>query len=354
MKSKMKAALFYGDSQDLRLEEVDIPEPGDGDIVIKVRVCGICGSDTRYYFHGNEPRYKKPVILGHEVVGKIHKMGKDVEGFSQGERVAVAPIYGCGKCDLCLSGYENLCRDVVVFGTNFNAGFAEYMLIPQKGIERGVLVKLDDRISDKAATMLEPFSCALHGLRKIVINPGDAMIIFGSGPLGLAYLQLAKKLGVGKVAVVARAKDKLKRALEFGADIVFSTEEEGWMDKARDYFEGNGIDIAVTAASTVEVLEYSIDLVKRGGKVLIFSGLPTGTKLTIDPNYLHYNEITLYGSIDSTVDDYTRTALMAPYLGLDRFATHSFSLDKVKEGFEATKEKDRLRINLDIINPGKV
>lgn len=354
MKSKMKAALFYGDSQDLRLEEVDIPEPGDGDIVIKVRVCGICGSDTRYYFHGNEPRYKKPVILGHEVVGEIHKMGKDVEGFSQDERVAVAPIYGCGKCDLCLSGYENLCRDVVVFGTNFNAGFAEYMLIPQKGIERGVLVKLDDRISDKAATMLEPFSCALHGLRRIVINPGDTMIIFGSGPLGLAYLLLAKKLGAGKVAVVARAKDKLKRALEFGADIVFSTEQEGWMDKAQDYFKGNGIDIAVTAASTVEVLEYSIDLVKRGGKVLIFSGLPTGTKLTIDPNYLHYNEITLYGSIDSTVDDYTRTALMAPYLGLDRFATHSFPLEEVKEGFEATKEKDRLRINLDIINPEKV
>ncbi len=349
MNKKMKAALFYGDKEDLRLEEVDIPEPGNGDIVIKVRVCGICGSDTRYYFHGNEPRYNRPVILGHEVVGNIYKMGKNVKEFSLGERVAVAPIYGCGKCDLCLSGHENLCRDVVVFGTNFAGGFAQYMLIPEKGIERGVLVKLDDRISDKAATMLEPFSCALHGLRKISINPGDTMIIFGSGPLGLAYLLLSKKLGAGKVAVVARAQDKLKRALEFGADITFSTEQVGWMDKVRDYFGGTGINIAVTAASTLPVLEYSINLVKRGSKVLIFSGLPTGAKLTIDPNYLHYNEITLYGSIDSTIDDYTRTALMAPYLGLDRFATHSFPLDRVKEGFEATKEKDRLRVNLDII-----
>ena len=353
MKNKMKAALFYGDSQDLRLEEVDIPEPGNGDIVIKVRVCGICGSDTRYYFHGNEPRYKKPVILGHEVVGEVYKIGDNVEGYSVGQRVAVAPIYGCGKCYLCLSGYENLCRDVVVFGTNFNAGFAEYMLIPQKGIERGVLVKLDDSISDSAATMLEPFSCALHGLRKIGINPGDTMIIFGSGPLGLAYLLLAKKLGAGKVAVVARAKDKLKRALEFGADITFSTNGGNWTESVRKYFGDRGIDIAVTAASTIEVLEYSIELIKRNGKVLIFSGLPTGSKLTINPNYLHYNEITLYGSIDSTIDDYTRTTLMAPYLGLDRFATHSFSLDKVKEGFEATKEKDRLRVTLDIINPEK-
>jgi len=350
LKEMMKAALFYGDREDLRLEEVPVPEVGDGDILLKIRICGICGSDSRYYFHGNEPRYKKPVILGHEVVGNIYRMGKDVKGYSTGERVAVAPIYGCGKCGHCLSGLENLCRHVVVFGTNFDGGFAQYMLIPQKGIERGVLVKLADTVADEAATMLEPFSCALHGLRKIGIGPGDTAAVFGSGPLGLAFLLLLKKLGAGKVAVIARAGDKLQRAEEFGADATFSTREEGWKEKVRGYFKDDGINITVTAASTLPVLEYSMELVKRGGKILVFSGLPTGTKIEVDPNYLHYNELSINGTIDSTIDDYKRMALMAPYLGLERFATHMFSFDEIRKGFQATRDKDRLRINIRIMD----
>ena len=349
MKEKMKAAFFYGDKRDLRLQETDIPEPGNSDILIKVRICGICGSDSRYYFYGNEPRYKKPVILGHEVVGNIYKMGKSVRGYSIGERVAVAPIFGCGKCDRCLSGFENLCEEVVVFGTNYNGGFAEYMLIPGKGIERGVLVKLEDSVLDAAATMLEPFSCALHGLRKIGIQPGDTVLIFGSGPLGLAFLLLSKRLGAGKVAIIARTNDKLKRAKKFGADNTFSTSEEDWMGKVREYFGDSGINVAITAASTLPVLKYSIKLVKRGGNVLLFSCLPAGSKINLDPNYIHYNEISICGTIDSTIDDYKRMALIAPYLGLERFETHKFSLDEIEKGFEATREKDRLRINIDVM-----
>jgi L-iditol 2-dehydrogenase len=237
-----------------------------------------------------------------------------------------------------------------VFGTNYDAGFAEYMLVPEKGVERGVLVKLDDSLPDEAATMLEPLSCALHGIRKMGIEPGDTSIIFGSGPLGLGFLLLLKKLGAGKVAVIARSGDKLKRAVEFGADITFSTKTEGWKNKVRNYFGEEGIKSAITAGSTLPILEYSIDLVKRGGKVLIFSGLPTGTSLNIDPNYLHYNELSIYGTIDSTIDDYKRIALLAPYLGLERFATHSYTLGQVKEGFEATKKADRLRVNLNVAN----
>jgi L-iditol 2-dehydrogenase len=345
----VKAAIFYGNKRDLQLIDMDVPEPGDGDIIIKVRICGICGSDSRYYFHGHEPRYKNPIILGHEVIGNIYRIGKNVRGYSIGERVAVAPIYGCGKCDLCLSGFENLCRDVVVFGTNFDGGFAEYMLIPEKGIERGVLVKVDESIPDEAATMFEPFSCALHGLRKLDIRPGDSAIIFGSGPLGLAFLLLLKRLGAGKVGVVARKEDKLKRAKNFGADKTFSTKIKGWKDNINNYFGESGIDIAVTAASTLPALQDSIELVKRNGRILIFSGLPEGTRITLDPNYLHYNELTIMGTIDSTIDDYRCVSILAPYLGLERFATHIFPLAEIKSGFEATKQKDRLRVNIRVM-----
>ena len=142
MKDQMKAALFYGAKEDMRIESAAIPDIDDGDILLKVRACGICGSDARSYFNGIEERYKIPVIFGHELTAEVHKIGSKVEGYKTGERVVVAPIYGCGQCEFCVSGKENLCENVVVFGCTFDGGFAEYMRIPQKGVSRGVLVPL--------------------------------------------------------------------------------------------------------------------------------------------------------------------------------------------------------------------
>lgn len=348
MKKKMKAALFYGDKEDLRIEEIDVPELGDGDILVKVRTCGICGSDARYYLNGNEVRYKKPVILGHEVIADIDSIGKDVKNFKPGDRVAVAPIYGCGKCGLCTSGNENLCQDVVVFGCTYDGGFVENMFIPEKGVERGVLVKIDDSISNKAGTMIEPFSCVLHGLRRIQIQPGDTVAIFGAGPIGLAHLVTSKKIGAGIVAIIDINEKRLKEAKEYGADIIINGGNDGWKEETMEYFGGEGVDHVVTAAPSLAAVENSLKIIKSSGKILLFGGLPHGSILTLDPNFIHYNEITITGSIDSTIDDFKRTAAMAPYLDLERFITHSFSLEKLSEGMEVMKRKEGLKVIVDI------
>lgn len=348
MKGKMKAALFYGQSESIRLEMIDIPEIGDGDILLKVKACGICGSDVRTYFNGIEDRYKIPVILGHEIIAEVYKVGDKVNDYKPGERVVVAPIYGCGHCEFCLSGRENLCEDIVVFGCNFDGAFAEYMKIPAKGVERGALIKLGDELTDKEGTMIESFSCCLHGLRRLRIKPGNSVIIFGSGPIGLAHMVLAKRFGAEKVAIVDIIKDRLKQATSFGADITINAMENNWKDTVFHYFGKNGIDFVITAAPSIETLKNSLKLVKKGGSILIFGGLPSKNMLSCDPNFIHYNEITITGSIDATTDDMRRIACMASSLDLGRFISQSISLDEIKKGMEIINNRKELKVIIEM------
>ncbi len=347
MQEKMKAALFYG-KEDIRIESIDVPPIGDGGVLLKVGACGICGSDARSYFKGVEERYKNPVILGHEVVGEVYKAGRKVKDYSIGDRVVVAPIYGCGQCEFCACGKENICKNVVVFGCTYDGAFAEYMVIPEKGLERGVLVKVGDDVTDAEGTMIEAFACCLHGLRRLNIEPGDSAVVFGSGPIGLAHMTLAKKLGAARVGVLDIVDNRLKEAKLFGADLTVNVSKENWKDELLSYFGENGVDIVVTAAPSVASIEAGLQVTKKGGEMLIFGGLPHGSVWSIDPNIIHYNEITVTGSIDATIDDFRRVASMAAYLGLKEFITHGIALEQVKEGMEIMGRKEGLKIVLDM------
>jgi len=348
MKEKMKAALFYGGREDMRVESIDIPQIEDGDILLKVRACGICGSDARSYFNGIEERYKIPIIFGHELTAVVDRVGGPVQGYSTGDRVVVAPIYGCGQCEFCTSGKENLCENVVVFGCTYDGGYAEYMHIPERGVQRGALVKIDDRISDLDGTMIEPFSCCLHGLRRLHIQPGDSVLVFGSGPIGLSHMMLAKKLGAGRVAILDMVEKRLKEAVRLDADLTIDLNSSSWEKTARDFTGKNGADIVVTAAPSVAAITDSLKVIKSDGKILIFGGLPHGNVLSFDPNVIHYREVTITGSIDATIDDFNRAVAMAPSLGLGRFITHTFSIDEVKKGMETMRNKEGLKVVLEM------
>jgi len=345
---KMKAALFYGEKEDMRIEEIPIPEVKEGDVLLRVRTCGICGSDARGYFNGIEERYRLPVILGHELTGEIYETGPGVTGYKKGERVVVAPIYGCGQCEFCIKGEENLCENVAVFGVTHQGGFAEYMLIPKKGVERGVLVKIGEDISDEEGTMIEPLSCCLHGQQQLKIKPGDSVLIFGAGPIGICHMLVAKKIGAIKVGIADVVESRLDEAKSFGADTVINSGKEGWEKNVHAHFGTNGADHVIIAAPSVGAIESGLKVVKKGGNLLVFGGLPHGSQWTLDPNIIHYNEITVFGSIDSTIDDFRRAALIAPSLGLKRFITHRFKLEEIKDGMEVIRRKEGLKVVLEM------
>jgi L-iditol 2-dehydrogenase len=347
MGENMKAALFYGKPEDMRIESVDIPRLEKGDILLRVRASGICGSDARSYFKGIEERYKIPIIFGHELTAEVHEVGSEVRGYSPGERVVVAPIYGCGQCEFCVSGKENLCDDVVVFGCTFDGANAEYMRIPAKGVERGVLVKIEESLSDDGGTMIEPLSCCLHGQRQLGIQPGDSVAIFGSGPIGLSHLLVSRTLGAGKIGIIDLVDSRLREAESFGADITVNAEKGGWEKRVFDFFGASGVDVVITAAPSVAAIENGYRIVKKGGKLLIFGGLPHGSVWNMDPNVVHYREVTVFGSIDSTIDDFRRAAAMAPSLDLQRFVTHRFPLGEANEGMQVMKRREGLKVVLD-------
>jgi L-iditol 2-dehydrogenase len=347
MSTKMHAALFYGKPEDMRIEKVDIPTLGEGDILLKVHASGICGSDARSYFKGIEERYKIPIIFGHELTAEVYSTGKGVQGYSPGDRVVVAPIYGCGQCEFCVSGKEHLCDDVVVFGCTYDGANAEYMRIPAKGVERGALVKIENSVSDFAGTMIEPLSCCLHGQRQLGIQPGDSVVIFGSGPIGLSHLLVSKTLGAGNVCIIDLVDGRLKEAESYGADITINAAKKDWEKQVYDQFGRNGVDIVITAAPSVGAIENGYKIVKKGGKLLIFGGLPHGQIWNMDPNVVHYREITIFGSIDSTIDDFRRAAAMATSLDLDRFVTHKFSLADANEGMQVMQRREGLKVVLD-------
>jgi L-iditol 2-dehydrogenase len=348
MGKNMKAALFYGKPEDMRVESMEIPTVEAGDILLKIRASGICGSDARSYFKGIEERYKIPIVFGHEFTAEVYGTGDGVRGYEPGDRVVVAPIYGCGQCEFCVSGKENLCDDVVVFGCTFDGANAEFMRVPARGVERGVLVKLDNRVSDLAGTMIEPLSCCLHGQRQLEAQPGDSVLIFGSGPIGLSHMLLAKKMGAGTVGMVDMVENRLGEAETFGADVTINGEKKNWMEAVSEAFGPNGVDIVITAAPSVAAIESGYKIVKKGGKLLIFGGLPHGSTWNMDPNVVHYREVTVYGSIDATIDDFRRAASMAPTLDLDRFVTHRLPLDKANEGMQVMKNREGLKVVLDL------
>jgi L-iditol 2-dehydrogenase len=348
MSAKMNAALFYGKPEDMRIEKVDIPPLEEGDILLKIRASGICGSDARSYFKGIEERYKIPIIFGHELTAEVYKLGTKGHGYSAGERVVVAPIYGCGQCEFCISGKEHLCDNVVVFGCTFDGANAEYMRVPAKGVERGALVKIDERVSDYAGTMIEPLSCCLHGQRQLDVQPGDSVVVFGSGPISISHLLVSKTLGAGRVGIVDLVSSRLKEAESFGADITFNAEEPDWKEKLFEYFGQNGVDVVITAAPSVEAIENGYGIVKKGGKLLVFGGLPHGSVWNMDPNVVHYREVTIFGSIDATIDDFRRAAAMAPSLDLERFVTHTFILKDANQGMQVMKKREGLKVVLDL------
>lgn len=342
----MKAAFFYGERKDIRLKKVDIPKINEDEVLIKVRACGICGSDARSYFNGTHERYNIPIILGHEIAGEISQIGKNVDGFKVGERVTVAPIYGCGKCSFCVSGEENLCERVVVFGCNFDGAYAQYMRIPAQGIKRGVLVKIPENLSDGEATLIEPFSCCLHGILRANVRPGDTVVVIGAGPIGLAHLTLLKILGSGRVIVNDIVNLRLERAKKFGADVTINSKESNLTLKVRELTKGKGADSVIVAAPSKEAIEDGLKVVRRGGRVVLFGGCPANSLIQIDPNLIHYSEITVTGSIDSIIDDFRRTVQLISRVNLKPFVTHQFFLEEVHQAMQVVKDKKGLKVIL--------
>ena len=328
----MKAAVLEEVGK-LRLKDVPVPQPKNNEVLIRVRVCGICGTDIKLY--KGDYTANVPVILGHEFSGEIVEIGKEVKDLKVGDRVVVDPNEPCGKCYWCRSGKSTFCKNMPAYGVLSNGAFAEYIVVGEKGT-----YKIPDALDYEKASFCEPVSCAIHGIDRAMIKPGETVTIIGGGQMGQILLQLAKNAGASKLIMITRSQWKLDLAKSFGATHLISAKKENVTESIMDITNGLGCDVVIEAVGSPRTVEQAFNLAKKSGRVVIFGFSPEKEKATFVPFDLLSKELSILGS---WVNPYTFSRaieiIASHQINLDPIISKKLNLDEIMEGFKLMMEK---------------
>lgn len=337
----MKACIFHGPGH-LTVEAVPRPNPAAGEIVIQVEAAGLCYSDIRVY---KGEKYARPgVIPGHETAGVIVALGDGVEGFREGQRVTLCPILACGHCYYCQRGLRNRCLSRLTLGYDENGGLAQYMLIPSRIVELGQVLPVPAGLSAEMATLTEPLACVLNSLEACRLSPGGALVVLGAGPMGLLHLLLARALGVATVIVAEPRQERREYARRFGASVAVDPKGQGLKSTVLDATDGLGADAVVVTTGLPTLVVKALELVRRQGVVSLFGGFPQGSLVELDPNLVHYGELSLTGSQNATPDQYRRALHLLTLLPqAAEINTYRFGIDEGPKAYEARLGMDGLK-----------
>ncbi len=343
----MLAAVYYGPN-DLRLEERQVPTIGPDEALLKVISAGICGTDLRI-LHGGHRKYPEGTVRvpGHEVVGEIVEVGAQVAGLEVGQRVMVAPNYGCGHCLQCVTGNNNRCANYGAIGITVDGAFAEYMRIPAALILQGDLIPIGPDVDPAAAALIEPFACVLRGQDPLHIGPDDVVLVIGAGPIGVMHVLLARLQGARRIIVSELSASRLPQALALGADRGVDAAREALEDVVMEESGGRGADVIITAAPAHQAQEDALRLAAIGGRINYFGGLPKDRPtITFDSNLVHYKELIVTGTTACSTSDCWRAAeiVNGGRLDLSQIVSGRYALGDVHAAFVAAENRDALKI----------
>ena len=324
----MKVARYYG-AGDIRIEEMPVPEPGPGEMVVRIRASGICGSDVMHWYREG----RGPVVLGHEIGGEIAATGEGVTAYKTGDRVSASHHVPCNTCRYCRSGHHTVCD--TLRKTNFYpGGFAEYVLLPQINVDRGVYL-LPDGMSFEEATFIEPLACVYRGQRIAGTRIGQSVLVIGSGISGLLHVQLAKALGASPVVASDINEFRLDAARKFGADKVIRAGDD-LPAVFRDLNNGRPADIVILTAGAEGAISQAFRSVDRGGTVLFFAPAGKGVSVPLPANELFWrNEITLTSSYAANYEEHmiSMELIRQGRVNVRDMITHRLPLDETAGGF---------------------
>lgn len=298
----MQAAIIYG-QEDVRIEQVPIPEPGRGEVRIRVGAALTCGTDVKVFRRGYHARMiRPPSLFGHEMAGTIDAPGPGVIAWHAGQRVVSANSAPCGACFYCLRGRETLCEDLLFF----NGAYAEYAILPERIVRRNLL-PVPGTLSFAEAALAEPLACAVRGMDAMPAAPGETIAVIGAGPIGLFFVRLCAIAGARVIAVGRRAP-RLRLALELGATEVIDVHETpNAAEEVRRLTEGGrGADKVIEAVGAPAAWEAAIAMARKAGIVSLFGGCPAGSTVSLDTHRVHYEELTLLGTFHHTPDTVRR------------------------------------------------
>jgi L-iditol 2-dehydrogenase len=332
MATTMTAAVLHG-REDIRIEQVPVPQAGPGELVLRVDAALTCGTDLKVFRRGYHARMiVPPALFGHELAGTVVEVGAGAKGFSAGDKVVALNSAPCGACYFCERNQENLCDDLL-----FNNGaYAEFIRIPARIVAKNTL-HIPAHVPLEHAALTEPLACAVHGLEDSLPHPGDTVAVIGGGPLGLMILHVAALHGCQVIALVKHDGQAAAARRLGAAHVVQSSSIRTAIRDTRALTEKHrGVDIAIEAVGVPEAWQEAVELVRKGGTVNFFGGCALGTHVSLDTNRIHYSDITLRATFHHT-PAICRKALELIASGrfqAEAFITGHARLDELNQVFE--------------------
>jgi len=333
----MKTA-YVKDASVISIDESTRPSLESGDILVQMHACGICGSDLEKVFGD----YGQPSMrLGHEPAGIVLDVGSDVSEFKKGDRVFTHHHVSCYDCHFCNHGNETMCKKYSE--TNLSpCGLSEEYVVPAWNVSHGGVLKISDSISFEEAAMIEPLACCVRSWKKFSYMEGDSAAIFGVGPTGMMHVMLAHTKKFSKIFCFDVNDFRLDFAKKFNITKSIHSMDEHRMQKILENTDGLGVDIAIVATSNLKALEDAIDLVRKGGTVMMFGVPSKGAMINLDMSKIYSKEITIVTSYAASDAD-TKDALdliESSQIDVKQLITHTYPIVDTQKAFEHAKSGD--------------
>ncbi len=340
--STMKAAVFSGPN-DLKVERVPVPEVGADDVLLKVDMCGICGTDV-HILRGSFPAPNLPLIPGHEFAGHVVAVGDNVDHVRVDDYVTADINLACGHCYFCRRQQKLFCDQIRQIGVHTNGALAEYVKAPAAAIYH-----VPEELSAQQGAYIEPLACAVHGQARAAITPGSSVVIIGAGPMGLAHIQLAKLKGAAPIIVTEMNRVRLDKARELGADHVIDAGARDAVEAVKELTEGRGADYVIEAVGSIPTYKQAFEMVRRGGTLVAFGAAPSTASLELKPFDIYSKELNIVGSYAGTYATWPEAIALIQGGRFDpeQIVTEVVPLDDVVGAIETVeKNKDVIKIQI--------
>ncbi len=345
----MRVARFYAPG-DIRLEDALEPDPGPGDLKLRVRNCSTCGTDVKISRYGH-PHIVPPRVLGHEVAGEVVATGGEVSGWRPGDRVQVIAAIPCGHCRQCRRGQMTVCPNQESIGYHYDGGFAEYMLVPAKVLRVDGVNRIPSGLSFAEASVTEPLACVLNGQELARVGEGDDVLIVGSGPIGCLHARLARSRGARLVLLADLNRARLDAAAALVApDAAICSSEVDLVDEVRKHTDGEGASVIIVAAASGAVQELAPQLAARQARISFFGGLPKdNSRVTLDSNEIHYRELTIVGVNGSSPAHNARAleAIASGAVPVADLITHRLPLEGVLDAIDVVARGEAIKVTIE-------
>lgn len=341
----MRCAVLHSPG-DLRLEDRPTPVPGPGEVLLRVEATTLCGTDGRILRGEKTSGVRPGVVLGHEVAGRVTELGEGVDGLEVGRQATVSIVVSCNACAACLADMEHMCRNLSLIGYEIDGGLSGYLLVPVHAVRNHNVIQTTTELPATTLALAEPVSCCLNGLSNYRVEPGDTVVVIGAGPIGLIHTSLAVLSGAGQVVVANRSRTRRELATRLGATHTVDPTSESLQDVVMSATRGRGADAVVVCIGVPELAQQALQLARVGGRVNYFAGFPRGSTSVLEPNLIHYNELTVTGGSNARRRDVVRAVqlLESGRLDIGSLVTSTYALDDVHEAFAAVERREGVKI----------